>query len=571
MSAPRPADLLRTARTWADDDVDEADAAFVRRLADDGDADALAGLFAEPLAFGTAGLRGPLRPGPAGMNRAVVVRTTAALCAWLDGRRAAGEDGAPVDGPVVVGRDARHGSERLAADAAAVVAATGRRVVLLPGPVPTPVVAFAVLHLGAAAGVVVTASHNPPQDNGYKVYLADGAQLVAPHDTAVAGLREVVGPAREVPRDAAAVEGPDVDVVAEYLDAVLSLVPPGPRELRTVYTPLHGVGRDVVLAALERARFPAPSVVAEQAEPDPDFPTVAFPNPEEEGALDAALARAQETGADLLLAHDPDADRLAVAVPRRDGGGWRALSGDELGCLVAADVLARTSGADRVVATTVVSATLLPALAAAAGASAVVTLTGFKHLARAADGRGRLVCAYEEALGVAVGDDRGLRVRDKDGISAALVVCALAARQRAAGGSLLDLLDEQARAHGLHVTRQVSARVPDPAAVVARLRDAPPATLAGVPVAEVVDLAEPATVGEGALRALPPTDGVLLRLSDGGRVVVRPSGTEPKLKTYLEVVRPVPPGARPDDLRVSASDDVDALLTAVRGLLVQDE
>ena len=306
MSAPRPADLLRTARAWADDDVEEADAALVRRLADDGDTDALRELFAEPLAFGTAGLRGPLRPGPAGMNRAVVVRTTAALCAWLDGRRAAGEDGAPVDGPVVVGRDARHGSERLAADAAAVVAATGRRVVLLPGPLPTPVVAFAVLHLGAAAGVVVTASHNPPQDNGYKVYLADGAQLVAPHDSAVAGLAAQVGAAREVPRDAASVEGPGVDVVAEYLDAVLSLVPPGPRELRTVYTPLHGVGRDVVLAALGRAGFPAPSVVAEQAEPDPDFPTVAFPNPEEEGALDAALARAQETGADLLLAHDPE-------------------------------------------------------------------------------------------------------------------------------------------------------------------------------------------------------------------------------------------------------------------------
>ena len=524
---------------------------------------------------------GPLQPGPAGVNLATVRAVAAGLGAWLrhaDGALPAVLGGLrrPADAPVVVGHDARHQSVELAADAAAVLAAAvpGRPVLLLDAPVPTPVVAHEARRRGAVAAVVVTASHNPASDNGVKVYLADGAQLADPLTAVVAAHVAEAGPADEVPTAPRAVVDLDARRAVEaHTRAVADLAPPGPRDLLVVATALHGVGAASLARALEDAGFAPPLLVAEQAEPDPDFPTVAYPNPEEDGALDAGLALARRSGADLLLALDPDADRLAVAVRvdgRGDGDGgpggpdgasrWRVLSGDETGSLVVDDVLARTSGPGRVAAASVVSASLVGRLAARHGARGATTLTGFKHLARAAGPEERLVVAYEEALGLAVGDDDGLRVADKDGVGAAVVVCALAARLRAEGRTLLDALDDLAVRVGLSVTRQRSTRVEDAEQArraVDRLREDPPDTLAGVAVVEVVDLADPAASG------LPATDGVLLRLADDGKVVVRPSGTEPKLKAYAEVLRLVDPHADVEADRVLAGEELDALHAAL--------
>ena len=514
---------------WIDDDPDPAARAELAQLLDAGADGELADRFAGELEFGTAGLRGPLRAGPNGMNRAVVRRAAAGLVAYL----------AASEGPVVIGYDARHGSLDFARDTACVVAGAGRRALLLPRPLPTPVLAFAIRHLGAVAGVMVTASHNPPQDNGYKVYLGDGAQIVPPADAEIAAHIRGVVSIGGIPL--AKLDDPHVTVlddgpVAAYLDAVTALAT-GPRDLRTVYTPLHGVGREVALAAVDRAGFPPPTVVAEQGDPDPDFPTLPFPNPEEPGALDLALAEARRVGADLVLANDPDADRLGVAVPdpSRDGG-WRALRGDEIGALLATQVLATTTGADRLLVTTIVSSTLLRRIAASAGVRYAETLTGFKWIVRGTSGAAddRFVFGYEEALGFSI----GTAVRDKDGISALLAVAALAALEKSRGRTLQDTLDDLAREHGVHATDQWPVTLTGAAGktrigeVMSRLRGAPPAALAGVPVTRVRDLAD----GEGDL---PPSDVVILELGAAGRVVVRPSGTEPKLKAYFEAVVPV--------------------------------
>ncbi|HEY8373578.1 MAG TPA: phospho-sugar mutase [Pseudonocardiaceae bacterium] len=511
---------------WIADDPDpgsraELQAVLASAMAGDTAAVAdLADRMSGPLTFGTAGLRGAVRAGTNGMNRAVVVRATAGLAEWL---RSGGRAG----GVVVVGRDARHGSAEFCEDAAGVLAAAGFDVRVLPRPLPTPVLAFAVRRLGAVAGVQITASHNPPADNGYKVYLDAGGQIVPPVDAEIEAAIAAVGPAVSVPRQNSwRVLGEEI--VEEYLDRVAGLPRQERRALKVVATPMHGVGGEVLLAALRRAGFTDVRLVPEQAEPDPDFPTVSFPNPEEPGATDLLLRLAAETGADLAIALDPDADRCALGVPDRDGT-WRMLRGDETGVLLGERILAtldRTTHPDPLVATTVVSSSMLRSIAAAHGVRYDETLTGFKWLVRAGDGQGTgLVYAYEEALGHCVDPDA---VRDKDGISAAVVACDLAAELAASGRSLLDALDELTVRHGVHLTEQISLRVADLDRItgtMARLRSAPPTTLAGVPV-EVTDLQ--------------PRADVLILRGAGLRVIVRPSGTEPKLKSYLEVVEPVP-------------------------------
>ncbi|MEY9841290.1 phospho-sugar mutase [Streptacidiphilus sp. EB103A] len=552
---PDTADLLARARTWLAEDPDPDTRAELADLLASAEGPAeeqqcaawseLAERFAGTLQFGTAGLRGEMGAGPMRMNRAVVIRAAAGLAAYV-GKRSPG-------GLVVIGYDARHKSYDFARDTAAVVVAAGLRAVLLPGPLPTPVLAFAVRHLDAAAGVMVTASHNPPRDNGYKVYLGgelEGAQIVPPHDAGIAAEIDAVAALADVPLAADGWEVPDRDAVLDpYLARAAGLVDPGsPRELSVVYTPMHGVGRDAFLAAFERAGFPAPAVVAAQADPDPDFPTVGFPNPEEPGAMDLAFETAKALGPDIVIANDPDADRLAVAVPDADSpSGWRMLRGDEVGVLLAAHVVNKQ--AEGTFATTIVSSSLLSRIAAAAGLGYAETLTGFKWISRAPG----LRYGYEEALGYCVDPDA---VRDKDGISAALLLAELAAGLKAAGRTLGDLLDELALGHGLHATDQLAVRVADLrliAAAMSRLREQPPVALAGLRVDSADDL-------EQGSADLPPTDGLRYRLSgpgvDSARVVVRPSGTEPKLKCYLEVVVPV-----------ASADALAAARSAAAGLL----
>lgn len=559
-TVPFDPELAARVRAWIDDDPDAQTARHLGDLLDlaaESTEDEtmriaarqeLADRFAGFLEFGTAGLRGALGGGPNRMNRAVVIRTAAGLVRYLTDLLG------PHSRPrVVIGYDARYLSDTFARDTAAVVTAAGGEALLMPRRLPTPVLAFAVRHLHADAGVMVTASHNPPQDNGYKVYLGgrvvtdagQGVQIVPPHDAEIAARIAAVPSVTSVPR----VEGGwtvlGEDVVEAYLAAVGALATPGsPRDLRIVTTPLHGVGGELAGRVLRGAGFTDITVVPEQAEPDPAFPTVAFPNPEEPGAIDLALALAHAGDADLVLANDPDADRCAVAVrdPRApttsgaDGAraaGWRMLHGDEVGALLGEDVARRAAAAGRggVLANSIVSSRLLARIAAEHGLTHRSTLTGFKWIARV-DG---LTFGYEEALGYCVAPDV---VRDKDGLSAALLLAQLAARVKAEGRTLVDVLDDLALRHGLHLTDQLSVRFSDLSAIGAtmtRVRTAPPATLAGSRVASVEDLADPVPGPD----ALPPTDGLRLLAEDGTRVVVRPSGTEPKVKCYLEVIVPV--------------------------------
>ncbi len=526
-------DVHAEAEAWIDDDPDPTTRAELRAALDALPASAadLADRFAGPLRFGTAGLRGPLRAGPNGMNLAVVRRAAAGLVTWLAAKGA--------DGPIVVGFDARRGSRRFAEETARVATGAGRPPLLLPAPLPTPVLAYLVRAKGAAAGVMVTASHNPPQDNGYKVYLGDGAQLVPPADEEIESAIRAVERLSEVPLGPGPTEVLDASAVKSYVDSAVRVIErDGARDLVVAYTPLHGVGRAVFTAALTGAGFAAPLAVAEQAEPDPDFPTVAFPNPEEPGAMDLLLALAAFSGADLAIANDPDADRCAVAIPTASG--WRMLRGDEVGALLADHLMRR--GIRGRYATTVVSSSLLSRMCAARGLPYGETLTGFKWIVRAGEG---LVYGYEEALGYCVAPDS---VRDKDGISAALLVCELAAGLKTELRGLGDRLDELALAYGVHATDQLSVRVDDLdeiAAAMATIRRRPPDCL----------LDEPVTAVEDRL----PTADVLTLKAGSARVVVRPSGTEPKLKAYLEVVEPVVDGDVP-----AARERAAAALVALR-------
>ncbi|MBC7278550.1 phospho-sugar mutase [Nocardioides sp.] len=540
--------LVVMAREWLAGDPDEQTRVELESLLTSTDPGAVAELadrFSGTLQFGTAGLRGALGAGPNRMNRVVVIKAAAGLARYL---LATGSQG-----PVVIGYDARHNSDVFALDTAEVMTGAGLHALVMPRSLPTPVLAYAVKALDASAGVMVTASHNPPQDNGYKVYLGDGSQIVSPADAEIAKRIAAVDKISSVTRG---VPGRTIseDLVDSYLDTVVGLLDEGgARDLTTVYTPLHGVGGDLVQLAMKFAGFPAPDVVKEQERPDPEFPTVAFPNPEEPGAMDRAIALASKKGVDLVIANDPDADRCAAAIPVASKK-WRMLTGDEIGALLATHLIRK--GVTGTYAASIVSSSLLGKIAEAAGQPYAETLTGFKWISRAPG----LAFGYEEALGYCVDPEH---VRDKDGISALLLLCELAASLKAEGRDLADLLDELAVAHGLHATSQLSIRLEDPAQIAAgmqRLRDRPVTALAGSAVLQMDDLA----LGEGGL---PPTDGVRYRLAGGSRVIVRPSGTEPKIKCYLEVVQPVADASALAQARAGAEIALGALKVDIRAAL----
>ncbi|MGH3300216.1 MAG: phospho-sugar mutase [Streptosporangiaceae bacterium] len=558
--------LRARAAAWLAEDPDEADRAELAWLLADDSPEATAELadrFARRLSFGTAGLRGAIGAGPNRMNRATVTAATAGLASWLLGR-----DPAAADAGVVVGCDARYRSEEFAAQAARVLAAAGIRVHLLASHQPTPLLAYAVRYFQAAAGVMITASHNPPGDNGYKLYLGDGAQIAPPADTDVETAIAAVGSPGAVPvaaADSPLISRADDGVAQAYLDTICAELGPAPAHsawLRLVYTPLHGVAGELALRAFEQAGYPQPDLVAAQFDPDPGFPTVRFPNPEEPGALDLALAEARRSGADLVIANDPDGDRLAVAIPDQAApGGYRQLTGDQLGAVLGSFVLGRVAAdpgvrmPDQLVVSTVVSGSLLSKIAVAAGAPYAQTLTGFKWIVRAADLRpgARFCYGYEEALGYAVTG----AVRDKDGISAALAVLAVAATARSAGQSLQDCYDRLEEAHGVHVTAQLSVPAETAIDVMSRLRAAPPGDLDGEPVVATTDY----TGGSD----LPSADMLGYRLP-GARVVIRPSGTEPMIRAYLEVVE-LATGRTLAAARQAADERMSRLRTSVAELL----
>lgn len=545
-------DVIARAEAWLVDDPDDttrAELAAVVEAASDGSDDALADLrdrFAGFLEFGTAGLRGKIGAGPNRMNRAVVIRAAAGLARYLtDSLGAQG-----IEGParVAIGYDARHGSYDFAVDTAAVMTAAGHEALLLPRTLPTPVLAFATRFLDADAGVMVTASHNPPQDNGYKVYLGgrvvsdegQGAQIVPPHDAEIASRIADVESVASVERADRGWTVLGEGVIDEYVAQVAALVPEASAggdtaarraATRIVLTPLHGVGGETVDRVLRAAGFGDLHTVTEQAEPDPDFPTVDFPNPEEKGAIDLALELARSVGADVVIANDPDADRCAVAT--LIDGEWTMLHGDVVGSLLGERIaehraLLRMAPGSQVLANSIVSSQQLAAIASRHGLAHANTLTGFKWIGRTP----RLVFGYEEALGYCVAPQL---VRDKDGISAALLIADFVAELKATGRTLADAIDDLARAYGVYLTSQVSARYADLAeipATMARLMAAPPATLAGSAVVATDDMS-------AGFQGLPPTTGLHLAAESGARVIVRPSGTEPKVKAYLEVIVPV--------------------------------
>ncbi len=543
--------LLETARAWLAEDPDPATASELSALlsrAEAGDGAAtteLVDAFDGSLQFGTAGLRGRLGPGSNRMNRVVVARAAAGLAAYLlaNGGTA-----------VVVGYDARRNSDVFARDTARIMAGAGIAASVLPTALPTPVLAFAIRESGCAAGVMVTASHNPPDDNGYKVYLGDGSQIVPPADADISACIAAVGPLASIPQsdDYEVLGGNLVDA---YVARAVSLLGDGPREVSAVYTAMHGVGGEVFMRAVEEAGFRVPSKVAAQFEPDGRFPTVSFPNPEEPGAMDLSLGEARAHGADVIIANDPDADRCAVGI--HCGGDYRMLSGDEVGALLGWWIVerGRRDGvpAAGVFAESIVSGTLLERIATDAGLGYATTLTGFKWISKVAG----LRFGYEEALGYCVDP---AAVKDKDGISAALLILEMVAALKAQDEAPQDVLDALARKYGLYATSQLSVRTSDLAriaAMMARLRADPPTVLAGREVLVVDDLEKG---GDG----LPPTDGVRLTLRNA-RVIVRPSGTEPKLKCYLQVVVPV--AGDVVDAEAIARSELDALRAGIAEVL----
>ena len=556
-------------RAWIADDPDQQTATSLEHIlaeAEAEDAAAVADLedrFSGPLVFGTAGLRGEIAAGPNRMNRAVVIRAAAGLAAFL--AETVGEGFR-----VVIGCDARYKSAEFAADTAAVVTAAGGVAIQLPEQLPTPLLAFALSHLEADAGVMVTASHNPPADNGYKVYLgkrplqtigseADaeagaGAQIVSPADALIAEKIAAVESVASAPRAESGWEHLDESIVEDYLSRIDDLGVRAEADLSIVLTSLHGVGAGVAEAALTRTGFTNLHPVASQQAPDPEFPTVSFPNPEEAGALDESYALAREIGAELIIANDPDADRFSAAIPDASAAvGYRQLTGDEVGLLLGEDAATRLAAGTHhatgteapVFANSIVSSRGLAAAAASHGFTAVNTLTGFKWISRVAG----LVFGYEEALGYCVDP---AAVRDKDGISTAVTFASLASRLKSEGSSIEAELDRIRNRDGYFATAPLSFRLDDVsliATAMAKLRENPPATLAGSPAVEVHDLS-------AGYEGLPPTDGILLLSESNSRVIVRPSGTEPKLKCYLEVV------ADPSELQAAADADARAAASA---------
>jgi phosphomannomutase len=520
--------LHATVSAWILDDPDQMTAAALSKALADGDEAELRAAFNGFLQFGTAGLRGPIGAGPSRMNRAVVGRTALGLGAYLKSRGGK---------RIVIGYDARHGSHQFAIDSAELLSGAGFEALLMPRELPTPVLAFSVNELSAQAGIMVTASHNPPQDNGYKVYLGGtfdglkyrGSQIIPPADSQIAQEIAKVASIKNSPRSSAWSYIPE-SVIEKYIAIAAALAPAdGVKTLRVVHTSLHGVGSQTFEAVAARAGFKDVLTVPEQAEPDPDFPTVAFPNPEEPGAIDLSLELAQRAEADLVIANDPDADRCAAAVFDKEISRWRMLRGDEVGTLLGESIARRLvkNGEQGVLAASIVSSSLLGKIAAHYKLPYRQTLTGFKWLSRVEN----LAFGYEEALGYCIDS---IHVNDKDGISAAIAIMTIAAELKAEGRTLLDLLDEISLLHGVHATEQISIRVTDLSrlsGIVARLRAKPPTVVGGRAVTRIDDLAKGSA-------DLPPTDGLLFHLT-GARIIVRPSGTEPKIKCYLEVVVPI--------------------------------
>ena len=513
------AELLAEVKAWIADDPDPQTAAELSALIASDSEELLKKYFAGFLQFGTAGLRGPVGPGPSCMNRAVVGRTAAGISNYMKARGMK---------RVVIGRDARHGSEDFTAESAEIFAGAGFEVFVLPRPLPTPVLAFATNELKCDVGVMVTASHNPPQDNGYKVYIGPRAdeieyaasQIISPTDKLIAQEIAAIDSLAQFPRSNSwTVLGEDL--VSEYVRRT-SLIAPNPGELKIVYTAMHGVGTETAQRVFNHAGFETLILVDEQCTPDPDFPTVAFPNPEEPGAIDLALKKARDFGAELVIANDPDADRCAAAVsdPKK---GWRMLRGDELG-IIFGEWIAR-SHSHGSFGNSIVSSSALRKIAAHYKIDFKEVLTGFKWLSKIED----LAFGYEEAIGYAVDSET---VNDKDGISAALLLAQIASELKAKGQTLLDLLDEVWARHGFHGTEQISIRVADMSQItnlLTGIRQNPPSQIAGRTVLTIDDLANPKD-------GLPPTDGLRIWLDGGIRMIVRPSGTEAKMKCYLEVI-----------------------------------
>jgi len=539
---------------WIEGDPDIEDRETLQRLLDSGDEEELHRRFDTPLTFGTAGLRGPVMAGPAGMNRYTVRRATQGVIAWL------GEIGVEAARGVVVGRDGRNGSESFNNEVVAVLLGAGVKVYEMPGPLPTPLVAYCVKKLDAAAGIMVTASHNPPHDNGYKLYSADGSQIVPPNDEIVERFANAAATPVLGERPSAFHRWISHDLLEEYRGHFTRrFAVPGGSDLAIAYTPLHGVGGEIMMELFAEAGYTSVSPVTSQFEPDGAFPTLPFPNPEEPGALDLAMARADEVGARLVIANDPDADRLGAAV--RDDDGWHVLRGDQIGWLLASSMLPSMTDPRDVVATTIVSSTLLREMAHDAGVTFAMTLTGFKWLSRAA-GDGVLRLGYEEALGFAVDPE----VADKDGLSAALALAHLADELGRQGQTLMDRLDEIETRFGVHAVFQLSLRAEGASGLsaianaVQSLRDQPPTTLGGLAVSDFFDLAN-------GYEGLGATDGVLLQLGRSGRVVVRPSGTEPKLKAYIEITSPPSSATALALQRRRGAELVDAVRADLQSLL----
>jgi phosphomannomutase len=513
------AELRGEVESWIADDPDPVTAAQLQSYLDKNDGGALASLFNGFLQFGTAGLRGPIGAGPSCMNRAVVGRTAAGLAHYMSKRGMK---------KVVIGRDARYGSEDYTFESAEILSGAGMDVYILPRPLPTPVLAFATAKLQCDIGIMVTASHNPPQDNGYKVYIgpdADGikyasSQIINPTDGFIADEIAAITSLKSLPRGSNwTVLGEDI--ITEYINRTIKIAP-RPGEIKIVYTAMHGVGTETVQRVFNHAGFATLILVDEQCKPDPDFPTVAFPNPEEPGAIDLALAKARDFGADLVIANDPDADRCAAAVNDPDVG-WRMLRGDELG-VIFGEWIARTQPSGTF-GNSIVSSSALRKIATHYSVDFQEVLTGFKWLAKIED----LAFGYEEAIGYAVDSKT---VNDKDGISAALFLAQIATDLKRDGLTLLDLLDEVWARHGFHGTEQISIRVADMGAItklLSSLRKNPPAQIAGFEVEKIDDLNAPTD-------GLPPTDGLRIWLAGGIRIIIRPSGTEAKMKCYIEVI-----------------------------------
>ena len=533
--------LVAEVKAWIEDDPDPVTAARLQKLLDNGDEATLRTFFSGFLQFGTAGLRGPNGPGPSCMNRAVVGRTAAGIAAYMKARGMT---------RVVIGRDARHGSADYAIESAEIFSGAGMEVFLLPRALPTPVLAYATTALKADVGVMVTASHNPPQDNGYKVYIgpdADGiayasSQIINPTDGFIASEISAITSLKSQPRGKSWTVL-DESLIDEYVQRT-SALGSKPGTLKIVYTAMHGVGTETLAHVFKLAGFPDLILVKEQADPDPDFPTVAFPNPEEPGAIDLALATARSHNADLVIANDPDADRCAAAIKDRSGD-WRMLRGDELG-VIFGEWIARTSP-QGTFGNSIVSSSILRKISAHYGIDFKEVLTGFKWLAKIED----LAFGYEEAIGYAVDSET---VNDKDGISAAIFLAQIATDLAAVGKDLNDLLDEVWTRHGFHATEQISIRVADMGAItvlLAGLRSNPPQEIAGRAVESIDDLAAPTD-------GLPPTDGLRLWLSGGVRIIIRPSGTEAKLKCYIEVITPD---------QQSAENELNSLRTPLKAFL----